>query len=745
MLKISFTQNCPKYCARKAALKELGYNFILLTDNQIRATPLLDNLKLLYEEINIDRQLNEIETDALVFLSENTPSSLQELSKGLDIKDSYLKRNIAYLFNLHKVYIDINTELISDNPQICLPNPEAELNIKIHDEFDALPDEYKQENQFTKLENATKIKRDLDTFGDELKNEALQRYKLFSLIDKNLKAGWTKNNLEPLIDKYISYVDIPKPSWRTIINWKNKFIDNNGDLVAFAKDHHLKGNRSRKVTGDEEEFDAALERFLDAKRPSVRSAYKYYQDSIIIKNDNNKLNQTPIISYTSFNNRIKKLPPYPIALARHGKALADRWFNYCGKHKPPSRILERVEIDHTPLDLILLDDELSIPIGRPYLTLLIDVFSGCILGFHLGFKAPSYYSVSKAVLHSIKPKDYIHEKYPSIMSDWPCHGKIETLVVDNGAEFWSKNLEHACLEAKINIYFNQVRKPWLKPFIERLFKVINECFLDWIPGKTFCSILKKEDYKPDKDAVMHFSTFLEEFHRWIVDVYHQEADSRYTRIPYISWQRGVDVLPPKLIATEEMDYFSVIKGIKQEITLSSKGVQYKHLRYDSTALADYRKQYPQPAKGNIKLVKIDPDDLSHIYVFLKELGDCGQYLKVPCADPIGYTKKLSLQQHEIICYFQRTFIKEKINLLNLAKARQLLHEKITLEQQQISQPKNQIKAKNKQAVFAGVSNTGTGSIIIKNEPLEANETVQKDEEDIFERMNKNAERSNKTY
>ena len=84
-----------KFSARKSALKELGYNFILLTDNQIRSAPLLDNLKLLYEEKNIDRQLNEIETDALVFLSENTSSSLQELSRGLEIKDSYLKRNIV--------------------------------------------------------------------------------------------------------------------------------------------------------------------------------------------------------------------------------------------------------------------------------------------------------------------------------------------------------------------------------------------------------------------------------------------------------------------------------------------------------------------------------------------------------------------------------------------------------------------------------------------------------------------------
>src|SRR5690606_5255406 len=94
------------------------------------------------------------------------------------------------------------------------------------------------------------------------------------------------------------------------------------------------------------------------------------------------------VSYEAFKKRIKKLPPYTVALKRHGKYYADKLFNYYEAVKMPTRLLERVEIDHTPLDLILLDDELLVPLGRAYLTLLVDVFSGCIIGFHLGFKAP---------------------------------------------------------------------------------------------------------------------------------------------------------------------------------------------------------------------------------------------------------------------------------------------------------------------------------------------------------------------
>ncbi|MDN2664159.1 DDE-type integrase/transposase/recombinase [Psychromonas sp. 14N.309.X.WAT.B.A12] len=153
-----------------------------------------------------------------------------------------------------------------------------------------------------------------------------------------------------------------------------------------------------------------------------------------------------------------------------------------------------------------------IPIGRPYLTLVVDVFSSCVLGVHLSYKAPSYVSAAKAISHAIKPKKLDHLNI-KLQNEWPCYGKFESLVVDNGAEFWSKSLEHACQATGINIQYNPVRKPWLKPFVERFFGMINQYFLSELPGKTFSNILEKEEYNPKKDAIMRFSTFVEEFHR----------------------------------------------------------------------------------------------------------------------------------------------------------------------------------------------------------------------------------------
>ncbi|MDF5466790.1 transposase [Vibrio vulnificus] len=592
------------------------------------------------------------------------------------------------------------------------------------DEFGSITDEVKQQHdaspeaklahlKYASLTATKVIERDLSSFPEDQKQKALERYRLISLIAKEIKGGWTPKNLNPLIDKNIVGLSIPKPSDRTVKRWYKAFCENNGDIKSLVDSHHLKGNRQPRVYNDEPFFIEAVERFLDAVRPSYAKAYRAYEDLIEIENSTIVSGKITAVTYQAFKERLKKLPPYTVALKRHGKYYADKLFNYYESVKMPTRILERVEIDHTPLDLILLDDELLIPLGRAYLTLLVDVFSGCIIGFHLGFKAPSYISVSKAIIHSVKTKAYVNELPIELGNQWLCHGKIENLVVDNGAEFWSNSLDQACTEGGINIIYNKVRRPWLKPFVERKFGELIQGIVGWIPGKTFSNVLEKEDYDPQKDAVMRFGVFVEELHRWIIDVHNASADSRNTRIPNCHWQKSEDVLPPPTLSESDEKKFRVIMGLFDKRTLTSQGIKYKHLMYDNVALEHYRKQYPLSKDSKMKTIKIDPDDLSRIFVFLDEMDG---YIEVPCKyDPLGYTNKLSLCEHIRTVKVHRDFIKGQVDSLSLAKARQALHERIKLEHdniRQMSLPQRSKKAKNgkKMAELAGVNSDSPKSI-----------------------------------
>lgn len=69
---------------------------------------------------------------------------------------------------------------------------------------------------------------------------------------------------------------------------------------------------------------------------------------------------------------------------------AERGLQAAGGVPPPvTAILQQVQIDHTPVDLIVVDERHRLPIGRPYLTAAIDVFSRCMVGLVVTLEAPS--------------------------------------------------------------------------------------------------------------------------------------------------------------------------------------------------------------------------------------------------------------------------------------------------------------------------------------------------------------------
>ena len=67
--------------------------------------------------------------------------------------------------------------------------------------------------------------------------------------------------------------------------------------------------------------------------------------------------------------------------------------------------LELVQSDHTLVDVIAVDDVYRRPIGRPWITLMIDIASRTVPGFHLTMLHPSAVSVGMAMRHAVLPKD----------------------------------------------------------------------------------------------------------------------------------------------------------------------------------------------------------------------------------------------------------------------------------------------------------------------------------------------------
>ncbi len=579
-----------------------------------------------------------------------------------------------------------------------------------------------------------------DCYSSDLRNEALRRLSYIEWFERNLSAGWKKNNINALMDDASKYLEEPLPNWRTIVHWRQRYYQQGKKLVALIPRTNGKGNRSKRLDSRDEIFvKEAISSFLDKKKPTIAKAYKNYKDKICVLNfTNDSSSQIKLLSYNSFYKRVLQSDIYKYVCARDGKYKADVEFNSYGAYIPPSYVMERVQIDHTTLDLVLLHDELLVPIGRPSITVLLDAYSHCIVGFNLNFRQPSYESVRNALLNTIYPKGYIAQNYPDIQHEWPCCGKPHTLVVDNGVEFWSTSLEHACKDANINIQYNPVRKPWLKPLIERFFGILNGDLLSSIPGKTFSNILEKGDYDSYKEAGMRFSVFLELFHHWIIDIYHQDADSRQRYIPILSWVKGCNKLPPPEIIGEDLEEFNIKLGMSFWATHRKGGVYKNHLRYESNELAAYRMHYPASTKGRRKvLVKLNPQDISYIYVLIDEIG---KLIRVPCIDPTGETQGLSLDAHLISVKLHRDYIGSKIDVISLSKSRLYINQRIERELDYVKNAsRNKMKALNKIAKFQGmgsqpveISNTDSVPYVQQLEKLEINESAITNLEDDWD-------------
>lgn len=124
-----------------------------------------------------------------------------------------------------------------------------------------------------------------------------------------------------------------------------------------------------------------------------------------------------------------------------------------------SRPLEVVQIDHTEVDVFLVDEKTRKAMDkRPWLTLAIDVFTRMVVGFHLSMDKPSRVSLGLCMLNAVYDKSsWLKER--EIDASWPAAGLPEAVHVDNGADFRSRAFSWACREEGIRVIFRPPGAP----------------------------------------------------------------------------------------------------------------------------------------------------------------------------------------------------------------------------------------------------------------------------------------------
>lgn len=323
--------------------------------------------------------------------------------------------------------------------------------------------------------------------------------------------------------------------------------------------------------------------------------------------------------------RVKARPAREVAAKREGhKAVRERYLPVVGSleaHWP----LSLIQMDHTLVDVIVVDSETRAPIQRPWLTLAIDVCTRCVVGFHLSLEPPSATSVALCLTHAALSKEsWLAER--SIDVAWPVRGIPERLHLDNAKEFRSEALKRGCEQYGIAIDYRPVRTPHYGGHIERLIgTMMGKVHL--LPGTTFSDVRAKGDLDPEKTAAMT----LDEVERWlghaIAGVHHRDLHRGLGITPLAAWERGVAGDETTLGRGEP-----TAVGDPRRFLIDFLPIARRRVRRDGVALhsiaywADVLSTWighPEPM-----IVRYDPRDLSRIYL----LGPDGTYYDLSYRD-----------------------------------------------------------------------------------------------------------------
>ena len=431
------------------------------------------------------------------------------------------------------------------------------------------------------------------------------------------------------------------PNWSTVSRWKKKYIAAGHDIRSLGVDVKKRGNRSGRYPDEVLQFveDGIDTLYMTREQKKVEAVTQLIQAQVNRENDLRPEGlKLPLPKIRLVRRLINDIPAFDRHAARHGQIAALKKFRSVRAHRITLAPLDRAEIDHTQLDLMVVDEN-GFPRGRPWVTACIDDYSRCILGIIISFEPPSYHTVAQCLKMAFLPKVFLKKDYPSILNDWFAYGVMRELVVDNGAEFHSESLENACYAMGIEIHYSARKTPWFKGKIERFLGVMNSEVAHGNPGTTFSNIFDKEEYDPVKHAVIRYSVLKEVLHKWVADVYHQRPHSSLDHnSPASFWINAID--PSDILLPDNTTQLDALLGKTEHRVLTHKGIELNGLFYNSSELGDLRRKLGDKLKVDIR---VDDSNLGSIVVLSP---DKKQIYTVPALKP-EYANGLSSFQHKI--------------------------------------------------------------------------------------------------
>ncbi|WP_439868981.1 Mu transposase C-terminal domain-containing protein [Pseudomonas syringae] len=426
------------------------------------------------------------------------------------------------------------------------------------------------------------------------------------------------NSRYPIIEGYLKG-DITAKDGAIAIGLRPAAFYRLAQRARGSKSYHSviskKIGRPHGAVSQAEEIESLIEQMIDRHYVGKAANFTHVWTECQAEADRREIKRP---GYATIRRRIQSLGKREMDLRRYGVDYVNEKYGPKPGYKETSRPLEWVQIDHTVVDLIIVDEVTRKVIGRPWLSLAICLHTRVILGFYLSLLPPSAVTVAMLVENCVMPKDRLlaHLKLP--IDYWPMHGLIETIHTDNAKEFisdvFSLNLESYGTKVKHRV----IGKKHQGGHIESLIGKFMTRKIHFLRGTTYSNTVMRKGTNSAKQAVHSFGD-LQYILACNIYAYHETKHSGLGMSPTQKWdEHYASNPPPRTVPIDEQNYFRYL--MYPEVAdkfVSDKGIQFNKRFYYSSALKDR-------IQGKV-LIKFDPYDLSYLMVKLED-----KLVKIPC-------------------------------------------------------------------------------------------------------------------
>jgi putative transposase len=399
----------------------------------------------------------------------------------------------------------------------------------------------------------------------------------------------------------------------TIYRWM-KAYEHSERISIFLRKGRTDRGKSRLSNQVNAIIETAIKKiYLTAERPDVAAVVEEVQ----LQCFKNKIKDRPHAD--TIRQRIAALPDRLKLEKRKGRKAAAEKYEPIKGHFPGGDFpLAVVQIDHTPMDVMVVDEEHRQPIQRPSLTVVIDVYSRMVLGFAIYLEKPSAFAAGLAIAHAVLPKeDWLAGV--GVQAEWPCWGKMRKIHCDNAKEFRGSVIGRACQDHGIAVEHRPPREPRYGGHIERGFGT-------WLTrarrlkGTTFSNVEQKGDYDSEGRAIMTRAELEKWFTIYVAKVYANTFHNGIKTTPLAKYKEGIlgtDGRPgiglPDRVA--EPAAFMLDFMPFEERTIQEYGVVIDHIFFFDDALRPWiHARDPEDSKRPRKFTfRIIPRDMREIY------------------------------------------------------------------------------------------------------------------------------------